>query len=62
MRDLNQTELLNINGGSTVPIVSTDSSVQNMATQGYRVVEQVKTIEDVGDIVEAAGGWLNNLI
>jgi hypothetical protein len=62
MRDLNQTELMNINGGATVPVVSNDSSVQNGYTWGYRVGRAIgQTIEDVGDICDAAGGWLNKI-
>lgn len=63
MRDLEQSELISVNGGAnvggSVPVVSSNALVQAGYSAGYRVGRAIgQTINDVGEIFESIGGWI----
>nr|WP_299031665.1 hypothetical protein [uncultured Tenacibaculum sp.] len=54
MRNLTYIELIEINGGNTVPVVSDDSAVQAGYEVGYRIGRAVgNTLRQMGDMLDA---------
>lgn len=59
MKDLNNYELIHINGGTTPPNVSNNSSVQSGYNIGYHIGHAIgQTIQDVGSMVSTVGSWI----